>query len=262
MLGVAVALYALGLTLQELHEDHGTQLVVISVILGCVATVVFVADLVYLGSGPISRAWSSRKPRLQLGRLDYVPEFLRASTEVSAVLSRISVALTTSTAKMNEQRERLQKESDAKKRQAIATVIAADIDVSSGVFKAEALVLDENGLIMREAIAGYLKISTDDTADLEAFRDTTRGLANSIKILRKSMRDLRGKVRWLRKLNLSAALNQSTERQWKALGEYGKAQTRLLRISRQMESMVKRKLLILFIQRLVLHRGGSPSGSA
>jgi len=117
LLAVSVALYALGLTLQALDKDHGTQLIIVGVIIGVIATTIFVADLSYLGVGPLTRAWARRKPRLQLGLLDYLPESLKASAAITAALTRITKGMKKQTSVTSSRADSLLTETDAMKRQ-------------------------------------------------------------------------------------------------------------------------------------------------
>jgi hypothetical protein len=250
MVALAVALWALGITLDELQKDHGHQLIVAAILVFAVATILFLGDFLYVASGVAKRAWTRRAPRLQLGKLDYLPEFRKAASMMTTTMKALTAAQTDFSAKNPPKRARLQAEQDPTEKQTLAAEIASDIDVVRFLLEEKIPVLLNSIQIMREATRGILRTTTDIAA-LTQFRDTQRGLTTTMQGAKKGINNLRAAVHWFRREDLSAALNQSSDRYRKTLGEFNETQGKLVRMSKRSESAAQRQILIRRVRRAV-----------
>lgn len=252
-MAVAIALYALGVTFEDSNppRSHGETLVILAVGLGIVATIIVGGDLIYLVVPHLRRVRTSRRTSLKLGSIDYVPEFQSASkyvtdstTGLGATMRKLSAALTSHT-------QRFRKETDPAKRQAIAADTAAEMDRATAEVVKAAPILVAKSNVMRQASTGFLKESRDSAAALRQFMNSTRGMRINARGARQSVKTLRDKARWLRRLNLSYKINQAADDLQKATNEYQKVMSKADRNWRGIEGGIRRKLWWVAIRKLV-----------
>ena len=209
----------------------------IVVAIGFILIVAAVLDMLW---GIASSLWARRRPPRLLGLLDYIPEFTKASGALGESIVRVNEGLNAVAASMTERGTLLQTETDATKRQGIATAIATDIDESRDAMVTEIPTLRENASIMVEALRGFVKVTNDETAELVTFQTNLAGLRANTQSAKRSLEELRQKSRWFRKLNLSAALNRASGGYALAIGDYQRTQAALDRNWRRMEFAMAR----------------------
>ena len=204
-MAVAIALYALGVSLESRPHAGSSALVPVAIGFGSLATLIFAGDLVFLARRNIRQRRALRAPRVEYGTFDYEPEFLRANDLYLDAQNQITSAMSNST--------EIFTKNIGLSSQAEADECADASRRLSKVYARLLPVMGENGEIARQCLRGFLRVSRPTTG---GERDSLRGLLTSTRQARKStrgylrsIRDTRRSIRRLRKQNISRSLNES-----------------------------------------------------
>ena len=198
-MAVAIALYALGVSLESRPHAGSSALVPLAIGFGSLATLIFAGDLVYLVRRDLRQRRALRAPRVEYGALDYEPEFIKANDLYLDAQQQITSAMSSST--------EIFTKNIGLTSQAQADECGSASKHLSDVYGRLLPVMSENGEIARQCLRGFLRVSRPTT---EGERDALRRLLTSTREARKSNRgylwSIRGSkrsTRRLRKRNIS-----------------------------------------------------------
>ena len=237
-------------------KPTGYQLIVAAFVVAGFATILFIVDLAYVLTGPAKRMWARKQPRLQLGTMDYFPEYLKAAASFVSAQGRLNASTNTVSASMAKASSQLAQETDLTKRQSIAIAIAWDINAFCAVMGIELPALAENADIIHESLGGYVKIATDPLPDLVALRKQMRDVRVKIGNLRESLRIAQRNTKSLHRQNRNVQLNQATDRQLAGLREYDRIESRVQRTLSRVGGSLRRKIWVRSVQRIVRRTTG------
>lgn len=206
LMAAAIALYALGVSLESRPQAPSAALMVSAICLGGLASLIFGGDLCWLARREVQRRRALRTPRTEYGELDYQPEFMSAMTRYLEAQQQITDA-TSRTGEVFTRHSKLSSQGQAdecgKAAQELCDVYARLLPVMS-----------EDGTIARRCLKGFLKVSrpttTEDMAALRGLRDSTRGARRSTQGFLRAIREGRKITLGLRKKNIARSLNEST----------------------------------------------------
>jgi hypothetical protein len=203
-MAVSIALYALGLALESRPRAGSSALIPIAIGFGCIATLIFLGDLVYLGRKEMQRRRALRAPRKVFGRLDYEPEFIAATGRYADALRQITEATTRYTAVFARNQTLAS--------QAQADECAAAARELCDAYKEQSPLMKDSGEVARQCLTGFLnasRISSDkDRDDFRTLRETTKTARVSTVGLLGSTRGSKKSTARLRKQNFSLSLNE------------------------------------------------------
>jgi hypothetical protein len=167
LIAVAIALYALGVSLESRPGAGSSALIPLSVGLGSLATLIFAGDLAFLARREIRRRRALRAPPREYGQLDYEPEFTAAVERYNAAQAEIGAA-TNRTATVFDKNQDMTS-------QAQADECGDACQALNEVFARVLPEMGENGEVARQCLNGYLRVTRPTSrAELDELRGLRR----------------------------------------------------------------------------------------